>query len=590
MQYEAVRLFCERAAAVDPSFALTEENAAAVARLCADLDGIPLAIELAAARTKVLTVEEIVARLGDRFELLAGGRRTAQPRQQTLRAAMDWSYDLLSDEERALFASLSVFAGGWTLDAAEAVAAKDEGRRHFVTEDESEAALRGTSSSGLPPSAFSLQPSDVLDILTRLVDKSLVIVHRRGGEARYQMLETIRRYAAEKLRESGEAPRAAARHRDWFLRLAERGRKELAGPAGREWMRRLENEHDNLRAALQWSLREGGDPDASLRLAYALGQFWVARGHPSEGRVWAGEALAARGDHSPLARANDLYWIGSIALAEGHVERASALLESGLTLKDSLGKDQGAALGSQVLGRVAERLGDFERAESLHEQSLTLYRDLGDDVGIARALFGLGASAAGRGDFERASVRFEVALQVLRGCDDGQGSALVRYALGDALRRKGDLARALEHFRHARAEASGMGLRGVEALALRGQAAVESDRGDHDAAAALYREALLLCRDAGDGIGTAAAIEGLARVAAQQGEALRALSLAGAASVVRGTATQARLHEDRAALDKVLATARAELGSGAADFALASGRALAPEAAIELALAGKHGE
>ncbi len=588
MRYEAVRLFCERAVAADPRFELTERNAHDVVRLCAQLDGLPLAIELAAARTRVLTVEQIVARLGDRFGLLAGGRRTAQLRQQTLRATIDWSYDLLSEDERVLFARLSVFVGGWTLDAAEDITGKEEGGRHFVTEEELKTVSRNSSStSDLQPSAFSLQPSDVLDVLTRLVDKSLVIVDRRAGGARYRMLETIRRYAAEKLQESGETARIHALHRDWFLQLAEKGMPELSGSRGREWMRRLEAEHDNLRAALHWSIREGGDPDASLRFAYALGQFWAVRGHPSEGSVWAGEALAASSDESPLARANELYWLGSIAIAEGHLDRASALLESGLALKDSLGRDQGSALGSQALGRIAERLGDYERAEALHEQSLAIYKELGDQAGIARALFGLGSSAVKQGDFDRAVVLFEVCLAVLRKVDDGRGTALVRFSLGEALRKQGDGTRALDDLRGARAAASELGLGGLEALALRRQALVAAERDELDVATALYREALVLCRNGGDMLGVAAAMEGLACVAAARDDRTLMLKLAGAANGIRGSDTIATPSEERMALDRVLAAARTDLGSAAANITVASGRALSPEAAVELALGGR---
>jgi predicted ATPase len=566
MRYEAVRLFYERAIGSNPSFAITPENAAAVARLCADLDGIPLAIELAAARTRVLTVEQIVSKLDDRFRLLVGGRRTAQLRQQTLRAAIDWSYDLLSDEERTVFARLSVFAGGWTLDAAEAV-------------------TQVASSPGGAASSVGARASiEVLDVLTHLVDKSLVIVDRHGDIARYRMLETIRRYAAEKLLESSDASEVFARHRDWYLQLAEHGRQELSGPRGNDWLRQLESEHDNLRAALQWSLRESGNLDASLRLAYALGQFWTARGHPSEGRVWAEEAAAVN-ESSPLLRANELYWLGSIALAEGNLDRANALLENGLSLKETLGAEQGSALGSQVLGLVAERLGEFERAEALHEQSLTIARDLGDQAGIARALFGMGSTAAKSGDFGRALVLFEVCLEILRQREDERGVALVRYMLGDTARRQGDSNRAVTVLREARTAAGELGLRGLEALSLRRQGAVAADRGERDVATAHYREALVISRDAGDTIGTVAAIEGLACVAAAGGNTTRALKLAGAATGLRGTDAAPSSAEERLVLDKILASARADLGSGVANLTVASGRSLAPEEAVALALA-----
>jgi non-specific serine/threonine protein kinase len=243
MQFEAVRLFAARAAFNRPGFTVTDNNAPAVAKVCRRLDGMPLAIELAAARVRVLAVEQIAARLDDRFRLLTGGSRTVLPRHQTLRAAMDWSYDLLSEPERALFRRLSVFAGGWTLEAAEAICPGE-----------------------------GIEAAAVLDLLTSLVDKSLVLVETRTGEARYRLLETIRQYSRNRQGRSGEAATVQRRHRDWYLALAERAEAELRGPRQETWLERLEVEHDNLRAALEWS---AGQPatDAEMRLAGALRWF-----------------------------------------------------------------------------------------------------------------------------------------------------------------------------------------------------------------------------------------------------------------------------------------------------------------------------
>ena len=268
-QYEAVRLFIERAQAVQPDFSVTDANAPAVAQVCFHLDGIPLAMELAAARVRSLPVEQINARLDNRFRLLTGGSRDALPRQQTLRALIDWSYDLLTEAEKALLCRLSVFAGGWTLDAAEKVVA-GEGLEGEVVED-----------------------FEVLDLLTSLVDKSLVIYEEREeGEARYGLLETVRQYAAERLAEGEGADQMERRHAGWALALAEEAEPQLTSPEQGVWLTRLEAEHDNLRAALGWCERGMGQrAQEGLRLTGALWRFWWVRGHVTEGRHWLGMAL-----------------------------------------------------------------------------------------------------------------------------------------------------------------------------------------------------------------------------------------------------------------------------------------------------------
>lgn len=298
VQCEAVRLFVDRAVATAPEFAITPKNASAIARICQRLDGIPLAIELAAARVKVLAVDQIAARLDDRFRLLTGGSRIAVPRQQTLRATMDWSYGLLLEKERAVFRQLSVFAGGWALEAAEAVCVGKRIKKHAV-----------------------------LDLLAELVEKSLVEMETQDGEARYRFLETIRQYSWEKLVESKEAAAVRTRHRDWYLALAERAESELHGPQQGVWLERLESEHDNLRAALRWSKTEEGGAEAWLRLAGALHWFWNIRGHASEGRDWLEGALSTKRDTSASVRARALCGAGILAWRQGDINRASMLLQ-----------------------------------------------------------------------------------------------------------------------------------------------------------------------------------------------------------------------------------------------------------------------
>jgi len=282
--YESARLFMERAAAVRPAFALTEHNAPAVAHICYRLDGIPLAIELAAARTKVLSVEEISERLDYSFELLTSGGRTAMPRQRTLYATMDWSYELLLDEERALFRRLSVFSGGFALGAAESVCAGED-------------LVRG----------------QVLVLLSRLVDKSLVAMREVGGETRYRLLETVRQYGKEKLDESGEEDEVGRRHAGYCVGIAEEAEQKLGEPNQARWLVWLEAEHDNIRAALSFSLGEGGEAGEGVRLAAAMWPFWFARGYLSEGRRWLESAVSRTAPAGTLSRAKALNGAGWLA-------------------------------------------------------------------------------------------------------------------------------------------------------------------------------------------------------------------------------------------------------------------------------------
>jgi non-specific serine/threonine protein kinase len=311
VRYESVRLFTERATAVLPTFRITPRTAQSVAWICHRLDGIPLAIELAAVRVKTLVVDQVFSRLDDQFRLLTGGNRTAPPRQQTLRAAMDWSYELLSPQERTLLQRLSVFAGGWTLEAAEAVC-----------------------------SGPHAEVSGVLDLLTQLVDKSLVMMEPQDGEARYHLLETVRQYARDRLVESQEEAHARTRHRDWYLSFAEQADQKRRGVEKEAQLDRLEREHDNLRAALEWS-RGREESEATLRLAAALGRFWWRRGYRSEGRAWLEGVLAKESGVSVSVKARALHGAGVLAWVQGDFNRATVLFEESIALSRMTGDKQG---------------------------------------------------------------------------------------------------------------------------------------------------------------------------------------------------------------------------------------------------------
>jgi len=414
-RYESARLFVERTVAVKPTFELTEQNAPSVVQICYRLDGIPLALELAAARTRMLSVEEISERLDDSFGLLASGGRTAMPRHRTLHATMDWSHDLLPDEEQVLFRRLSVFAGGFMLEAAEVVCADED-----------------------------LGRDDVLELLSHLVDKSLVTAQERGGETRYRLLEMVRQYGREKLEGAEQEDEVGRRHAAFFMGFAEEAEGELTGPDQARWLIRLEAEHDNFRAALSWALAEGKDAESGVRLAAALWPFWLARGYLSEGRGWLESAVSRSGSAPARARAKALTGAGWLANFQGEYGAAKALIEEGLALYRELGDKEGIALSIVMLGSVAvmgqrddipvEALieegallrpevedrrtvaglldieggaalarGDLERAVELWEETLALYREVGDVLGIVACHTNLGLVKLAQGDYERSA-------------------------------------------------------------------------------------------------------------------------------------------------------------------------------------------
>jgi non-specific serine/threonine protein kinase len=380
-EHEAVRLFVERALSSQPHFALTDQNAPVVVQICHRLDGLPLAIELAAAQVKVLSAEQIAQRLDERFRLLTGGSRTALPRQQTLQGTMDWSWELLAQPEQVMFRRLSVFAGGFALEAAEAVCAGE-----------------------------GIEKSEVLGQLTSLVETSLVIFGGRDGEVSYTLLETVQQYAGDKLRESREMDHLQVRHLAFFLQLAERAEAELTGPDQKAWFDQLEVEHDNLRAALNWSTRAEGDAETALRLAGALGRFWEVRGYFAEGRDALGRALAGTEQLRSGLRVKALWWAGALAHRQGDYEQAKKLSTESLQLSRELGDKRCIALSLNSLGIVTCDQGDFTEAQRFHEESLALRRELGDKGGIASSLNNLGTIARDQGDFTEAQRFHEESL------------------------------------------------------------------------------------------------------------------------------------------------------------------------------------
>jgi predicted ATPase/class 3 adenylate cyclase len=515
--YESVKLFIDRALLVRAGFQVTNQNAPALASVCCHLDGIPLAIELAAARMRSLSVEEIDGRLDHRFRLLTGRSRTALPRHRTLRALIDWSYDLLNEREQRLLQRLSVFVGGWTLAAAEQICTGE-----------------------------GVEDREALDLLTSLADKSLVVVaEQNDGHSRYGLLETVRQYARERLLESGGGEALWERHRDYFLALAEEAAPKLDGPEQTERLRRLEEEHENLRAGLEWSLVEAGS-GGGLRLCGALQRFWWTRGHLTEGREWCARALGKAGvEERTPERAKALNAAGVLAYYQGDYPAARGRHEESLAIKRELGDRSGVAASLLNLGNVAHGQGDFASARALLEESLAIRRELGDRRGIAWSLNNLGNVTLDQGDFASARTLFEECLPISR-------------ELGD---------------------------RGNIAISLGNLGEVTHGQGDYPAALALYKESLAIRRELGDQWGVAWSLEGLAAVVAALGGSLPAARIWGAADRLRGEIGSPLPPTERPRYDRCVAMARGTLGDDVAfDRTWQEGRALMLEQAVELAL------
>lgn len=360
-QYEAVKLFVDRARAAQPSFNLTNESAPAVAQLCHQLDGIPLALELAAAKVRALSVEQIAKRLDDRFLLLTGGSRTALERHQTLRAAIDWSYNLLSEHEQVLFCRLSIFVNGWTLEAAESVCSDE-----------------------------TIHSEDVFELLDQLVNKSLVNSENWEHETRYRMLETMRQYANEKLIETGESENLRSRHLEYFLKLAETAEPQLFRAEQIEWLDRIEADHDNLRLALQWALGKES-PEPSLRLCAALGMFWFIHCHWKEGTRWLENALAKSDKTATpsekIHRSRALYQDALLAHQLDDVERSRTSAQASLDLCQETGRRRDLAIARLYLTHAIERGGDPDSATGLYQQCLVDFRELNDLYWIVKTQF-----------------------------------------------------------------------------------------------------------------------------------------------------------------------------------------------------------
>jgi predicted ATPase len=506
-QYEAIRLFVERGRAASRHFALTTENMATVVQVCRRLDGMPLALELAAARLRALPVEQLAARLDDdRFRFLTGGNRAALPRHQTLRNALDWSFDLLDEPERLLLRRLSIFAGGFTLQAAETVCG-DGGVREGQAEDRTP----NTEHRDL----------EVLDLLTALVDKTLVQLEVGG---RYRLLETVREYARERLREAEELEVVAQRHALWAVALAEQGEAAIQGPAQIAWLDRLAEEIDNFRAALEWSLsREEGE--LAGRLAGALARFFHWRGYVIEGSRWLERALGARPAASAATRAKLLCGAAVLWHEQAEVETARRHAEECLVLWQQVGDQRGVAEALEQLGHIVNLAGDYARATELFEESLAVRRAIGDRAGTAAALNALGYMAWFYGDRERAAALCEESLQLRREEGDSWGAAYSLEFLGLALLGKGDAPAAMRSLEECLRLRRQLGDKRGIAAALMQLGYAASSQHDLVAAQGYFEESLPLWRELHNPDGAATVLTGLAMIAREQGAFSRAMAL-----------------------------------------------------------------
>lgn len=540
--YEAVRLFVERATSSLPTFALTDRNAPAVVQVCTRLDGIPLAIELATVWVKALTVEQIAARLDHRFRLLTRGSRTALPRQQTLSALFDWSYDLLTASERLLLLCLSVFAAGWSLEAAEAVCAEAGHQPGIGSRPQAGPA---------PPPLAPLTSSDVAPLLLQLVDKSLVLYEEHTGAGRYRLLETVREYSRDKLSAVGLAGTMYDRHLAYFLAFAEEAAPQLQGPQQTEWYQRLETEHDNLRGALEWALNMEEDAarvspsvEAALRIVKALKLFWCLRGYFTEGQGWVLRALERGALASPALRARVLNTGGVLAWFQADYALLRRYCEHTLVLAQE-GADHWSHAGALILlGSGAAQEGDGARATRLLEQGILVAHEVGDPWLIAQSLHHSAVNAFYGDDLERATACVDGALAVSRRAGDTWTSA----------------------------------------LATRTQGFIALKRQDYGGATAALQTAIRLYRELGYKWGLAVCLEGLARIFHAQGSTDDAVRLFGAAEALREATGMPRSPQERGNYDSAVAAMCAALGHAPFAVTWVEGRAMSLEEAIRCAL------
>jgi predicted ATPase len=550
---DAVALLGERAQAAEPGFRVDAGNADALARIARRLDGLPLALELAAARLRVLSSEQVAERLDDRFRLLTGGARTALPRHRTLRAAIDWSWDMLGPGERAVLRRLAVCAGTFNLEAAEAVAADDD----------------------------EVAAADMLDLISDLVDKSLVAVEPGPGEARYRLSETVRHYAADRLAEAGEAVASRDRHRDFFVGL---GRREsLPYSRSASWWGRLAADRDNFRAALEWCFASG-DTLSALRLAGAVGDLWIGEGRLDEACAWLERALAEASDAPARTRGRVLTVLAYLRQQRGELAGARAVLEEAAALFDTASDREGRLRVLYIESSVVLQQGDVELADRLSHEGISLAESLGIPAGIALCRFDLGWVSLARGDREAAIAQFEASLVIFRAAGSWDLTPASLAALAPLAGAGGDVARANALIDEALTMARRLG-RIQLVMALTRAAELGAVLGDWRRAAEALSESLGLLNDIGGRSWVADSLELAALVAVDRGRPGPAARLLGAAHRIRAAIGESgRVRLVRSEIDRARHEAVQALGSDAFAGETGRGEEMSPEAALAYAL------
>jgi predicted ATPase len=546
----SIALFVDRAQAVLPDFQLTDRNAAAVAQLCDYLEGLPLAIELAAARVSVLSPARILEQVSaDRLGFLAARRRDAALRQQTLRATLDWSYRLLPEAGQQMLAALSVFRGGWTVAAAQAVWQKSE--------------------------------EETLELLTLLRDSSLITVTDSEEALRFTMLETIREYSREKLEASGKWNVCAQRHRDYFLALAEEAEAHLTGSDQAWWLERLEAKQDNLRAALEWCETEERGAEAGLRLTGALGRFWELHGDLREGYAALRKALGREGAAERTgARAKALHRAGILAHSLSDYRAARAVHEESLEIYRELGDRSGIATALDGLGNLAMDKSDFAVASQFIEESLAIRQELGDRAEIALSLFHLGNMAREQGDNGTARMRYEESLALWRELGDRQGRWLAYHNLGVVAEQEGDFERARSIYEECLPIWREMHLRSHAAWALLGLGYIACRLGDFPVSHSLLTESLLLFRKLEYAFGMVRSLLRLGELALAQGQMERAGRLFAAVAGLEPATGALKEMAARQEFHRSVAAVRAALGKATFAAVWKQGRVVTLEQAI----------
>ncbi|HKP53852.1 MAG TPA: tetratricopeptide repeat protein [Chloroflexia bacterium] len=561
-KYEAIHLFNDRAVAVKHDFAITGDNAGTIAEICRRLDGLPLAIELAAAHANTLSPDAILEKLDNRLQLLTKGPHDLPPRQQTLRAAVDWSYNLLDAEEQQLFRQLSVFSGRWTLASAEAIVAGE------------------SPSRGGKQSVASLTKG-----VESLLSKNLL---RQDGstanESWFSMLETIREYAWEKLLESGEGD-IQQRHSDYYLALAQEAYEKLNGADQGAWLERLELEHDNLLGALSYSMGRG-DIETVLWFGIGLWRFWELRGHPREGLRWLLAGLNAEERAGvPLPILGNAYnSAGNLAWSMGDFALARKMHEQGLAARREVGDKLRIGSSLNNLGLVAQDLGEYEHARALYEESLEICRELDDKADIASTLNNLAIVCLAQGDAASARAMNEESLGLWRELEDAYGMALSLHNLGEAARLERDYTTAPPLYEQSLELYRELGFHQGEANVLNNMGHVAHNLQDLERATALFREGLLLRREMGDKRAIAESLAAFAGVALSQGQPERSVRLLGAADALLEMAGAPLFSLDAIEYDRTLSASKHQLTEKEWKTAWEEGRGMTVEQAVAYAL------